>query len=315
MAHGDHDRFHGASVGPKISVVIARKGVGPLSVEPAVWKATVEIAEAVSASVSASMMYARIMSTLDDLVDVDVGTIQSAAPAELWSTAAEKGDTSVFRGKTWRFMGEATPDEIQRLGIGFALDTDVFDARRRDRMSLYREFMLPSRLAAGMIRYLAMDGRVWFIGLARGAASFSERTRMQLDVLFPHLRAALRAIAWRANDEHADATADGMCQAWSLTPAQQRVMAYVVRGLTNGETAGLLGLSTNTVRNMLTEIFKKVGVSRRSELAFLARSRDGGARPRIGERVLEHQRHLVTIIGGPNVSSTVPDRKADPFNT
>jgi DNA-binding CsgD family transcriptional regulator len=289
-----------------------RKGDGPLSLDPAVWRASGEIAEAVSASVSASMMYARIVSALDDLVDFDVGTIQSAAPAEPWSTAVEKGDTSVVRRNNWRFMGEATPEETQRLGSGFALDTDVFHARRRDRMSIYREFMLPSRLAAGMIRYLAMDGRVWFIGLARGGASFSGRTRAQLDALFPHLRAALRAVAWRANDEHADATVAGMGPAWSLTPAQQRVMAYVVRGLTNEETAGLLGISANTVRNTLAAVFKKAGVSRRSELAFLARSGAVGGPARINRRDLEQQRQLVAVVGGPCVSSTVPDAGSRP---
>ena len=157
----------------------ARKGDGPFSLDPAVWRASGEIAEAVSASVSASMMYARIVSALDDLVDFDVGTIQSAGRGEPWSNAAEKGDTSVFRGNTWRFMGEATPEETRRIGSGFTLDTDVFDARRRDRMSVYREFMLPSRFTTGMLRYLVMDGRVWFIGLARGGTPFSGRTRAQ----------------------------------------------------------------------------------------------------------------------------------------
>jgi DNA-binding CsgD family transcriptional regulator len=275
----------------------ARKGDIRLSLDAAVWRAAGDIAETVSAPVSASMMYARITTALDDLVDFDVGTIQSAAPAEPWSAAAEKGDTSVFRGNTWRFMGEATPDEIRRLGSGFALDTDVFDARRRDRMSLYREFMLPSRLAAGMIRYFVMDGRLWFIGLSRGGTPFSARTRTRLDALFTHLRAALRAVAWRANDEHASAIAAGMGAAWSLTPAQQRVMAYVIRGLTNEETAGLLGISSNTVRNTLAEVFKKVGVSRRSELAFLARSGAVGGPARISRRDLEYQRQVVTIVG------------------
>jgi DNA-binding CsgD family transcriptional regulator len=238
----------------------------------------------------------------DELADFDVGTIQSAAPAEPWSSAAEKGDTSAFREKTWRFMGEATREETQRLGSGFALDTAVFDARRRDRMSIYREFMLPNRLAAAIIRYLVMDGRVWFVGLARGGTPFSERTRARLDALFPHLRAALRAVAWRANEEHSDATDADVGLAWSLTPAQRRVMGYVVRGLTNGETAGLLGLSTNTVRNTLSDVFQKVGVSRRSELAFLARSGAPGG-PAISRRDLEEQRQLVTIVSGSNQSS------------
>src|SRR5688500_17140856 len=99
----------------------ARKGDGPLSLDPEVWRASGEIAEAVSAPVSASMMYAQIVSALDDLVDFDVGTIASAAPGDLWSTAVEKGDTSVLQRNAWRFMGEGTPEETQRLGSGFAL--------------------------------------------------------------------------------------------------------------------------------------------------------------------------------------------------
>jgi DNA-binding CsgD family transcriptional regulator len=291
------------------------KSIGSHAWDPAVWKASGEIAEAVSACVPASMMYARIADAVAGLVRFDIGTIQSAAPGEPWSTAAEKGDTTVVRMNLWRFMAEATCEETRRLGSGFALDTEVFEPRRRDRMSIYREFMLPGHLAAGMIRYLAMDGRVWFIGLARGTASFSERTRARLDALFPHLRAALRAVAWRAVDEKADALAAGIGPAWSLTPAQQRVMTYVIRGLTNGETAGLLGLSINTVRNTLAEVFRKVGVSRRSELAYLARSGSMGAPVRLSRRALEHQRQLVSIIGspdGPSTGSPGPWPRPDP---
>ena len=54
------------ALGRTRSMMTARKGDGPFSLDPAVWRASGEIAEAVSASVSASMMYARIVSALDD---------------------------------------------------------------------------------------------------------------------------------------------------------------------------------------------------------------------------------------------------------
>jgi hypothetical protein len=71
-------------------------------------------------------------------------------------------------------------------------------------------------------------------------------------------------------------------------------MALTVRGLTNKEVAGLLGISPNTVRNILGEVFRKVGVSRRSELAFIV---GGGA---VGDRStdasLVRQREFVAAI-------------------
>ena len=70
----------------------------------------------------------------------------------------------------------------------------------------------------------------------------------------------------------------------------------MIRGLTNRETAALLGISVNTVRNTLADLFKKLGVSRRSELAFLARSEAPGAGRRIGRREIEQQRRFVELV-------------------
>jgi len=62
--------------------------------------------------------------------------------------------------------------------------------------------------------------------------------------------------------------------ACNLTPPEQRVMALVIRGLTNAQIARRLGLSRNTVRNRLASCFAKLDVSRRTEAVFvlLARS-------------------------------------------
>lgn len=54
----------------------------------------------------------------------------------------------------------------------------------------------------------------------------------------------------------------------SLTPREREICDLVVRGLSNGEIAARLGLSQNTVKNHVSRLFEKFGVSSRSSLTF-----------------------------------------------
>lgn len=56
----------------------------------------------------------------------------------------------------------------------------------------------------------------------------------------------------------------------SLTSREARVIAAVVEGRTNRDIAQELGISEQTVKNHLTHIFDKLGVSSRLELALYA---------------------------------------------
>jgi DNA-binding CsgD family transcriptional regulator len=55
-----------------------------------------------------------------------------------------------------------------------------------------------------------------------------------------------------------------------LTPREQEIFDFVSRGYNNREIASVLGTSPFTVRNQLCRLFRKVGVSGRSELVGLA---------------------------------------------
>ena len=55
-----------------------------------------------------------------------------------------------------------------------------------------------------------------------------------------------------------------------LTPREQEIFDFVSRGYNNREIASVLGTSHFTVRNQLCRLFRKVGVSGRSELVGLA---------------------------------------------
>jgi DNA-binding CsgD family transcriptional regulator len=55
-----------------------------------------------------------------------------------------------------------------------------------------------------------------------------------------------------------------------LSVKERQVTALVVRGLANREIAALLRVSPNTVRNQLAAVFRKLDVSTRAELVFVA---------------------------------------------
>ncbi len=59
----------------------------------------------------------------------------------------------------------------------------------------------------------------------------------------------------------------GVAAAFSLTTAERRVAELVAMGRTNSAVASELSLSVNTIRAHLREIFSKLGIRRRGELA------------------------------------------------
>ena len=60
----------------------------------------------------------------------------------------------------------------------------------------------------------------------------------------------------------------------SLTPTELQVVELVAEGLRNDTIAGRLYLSPGTVKNHLSHVFTKLGVTNRAELAAEAMRRD-----------------------------------------
>ena len=57
--------------------------------------------------------------------------------------------------------------------------------------------------------------------------------------------------------------------AWGLTPAERDVALFAIKGLSTAEIAGLRGTSEGTVKAQSNAIYRKAGVSSRSQLLSL----------------------------------------------
>jgi two-component system nitrate/nitrite response regulator NarL len=65
---------------------------------------------------------------------------------------------------------------------------------------------------------------------------------------------------------------------FDLTPREREVVRGVVAGRTNREIAGALGLTVQTVKNVLSMVYLKCHVRNRVELALLAVRHDRRSR-------------------------------------
>lgn len=141
---------------------------------------------------------------------------------------------------------------------------------------------LVSEIAGGMPAFhAALDGAAIAIG-AVSAARLAMRVRTltrearnlrdHADELSAHL-ATTRQDAARWRREAGDLLAglsgaiDRQLERWALTPAEKAIALLLLKGLSHKQIAELRGVSETTVRQQSRAIYRKAGLSGRSDLA------------------------------------------------
>jgi len=113
-------------------------------------------------------------------------------------------------------------------------------------------------------------------GIQLGAAGFIPKSSSQKDIAAA-IEAVLDGEIWVPDYIDLDAVANaGKANQQklfaSLTPAQNRVLDGVVSGRLNKQIAFDMGISEATVKAHMTSIFRKLGVSNRTQVVLLAQS-------------------------------------------
>jgi DNA-binding CsgD family transcriptional regulator len=260
------------------------------------WRAASDIAEAVNDASCAAEIGQRAVDAMARMVGFDLGSILVAAPGEPWTIAGEIDDSRPLAQNYWRYAAEMSAVEVARLAGPIVRAEQVFERRRRETLAIFREFLTPRGLHEVLVASWLADGRVFGLGVTRAGQAFTDRELMRLSAVLPHVRAAMRAAA-SMSGAAGDYPGAGDGGPWGLTAAQERTMALAVRGLTNDEIANLRGVSINTVRNALVGVFEKVGVSSRTELAFVVR---GGARGEHAGADADRQREYAAVLASSN---------------
>jgi len=158
--------------------------------------------------------------------------------------------------------------------------SEVMPHRELARTEFFNDFLARDGLHWG-INLHAFDGnralgdlRIW---RARTGREFEPHDKALLDLIEPAFIAALRR-AQRASAPAAIAPEPREREP-ALSPREREVARAVLRGLTDKQIAGELGLSVSSVRTYLGRLFEKTGATRRAGLAqSLARMRTCSAR-------------------------------------
>jgi DNA-binding NarL/FixJ family response regulator len=172
------------------------------------------------------------------------------------------------------YRAELAPVLDAARSAGAAIDVNVMGASL-ERSAYYRELMEPQAARSGAIVMLTHRQSVlgaFVLGRRRG---FSKRDEKRLSEIAPALGlglAALRALegepcnsgsrVWRTDCDLAEAS-------WALSPREREFVEYLCLGYSNKQIALACGLSPNTVRNRLSTVYERLGVSTRAELASL----------------------------------------------
>ncbi len=129
------------------------------------------------------------------------------------------------------------------------------------RLELYRECDRPVGIEHMMRLWIDPRGRAAArLEFDRATSDFDERDRAVLDLLLPHLRQFWRAAAARRR------RADGLLEPdGRVTVREREIVRHVAAGRTNGEIAWMLGISVDTVRKHLENVYAKLGVHTRTE--------------------------------------------------
>lgn len=235
------------------------------------------MAAAAAAAESLRAFRARMLELLAPHVRHDAAIAHALSPRVPLETGVliglEPARVQASMGQWDRMAVELEPLRSYALAHGgVASDREALPPRSRARASFERGVVQALGMRSLAIVHLSLRERI--IGavllLRKRADPFTAAELELLRALQPLL--SLADAAHTALDAEAKASLPVRlrCVDQRLTERQREIVEHVALGHTNAQTASALGLSPNTLRNHLVEIFKRLGAANRADVVRLA---------------------------------------------
>lgn len=187
--------------------------------------------------------------------------------------------------RRWAEMAAETRELLPaaQASGGVVVDSELFGSRLT-RLVYYDVFMRPSRGRTTLIGFLQCRGQMvgkLVVGRKVGSPDFHARDVGRLREVLPTLSLAQRAY------QMSGPRAPSPSSLWSgtgpvtspclsgngLTAREREVLGYLHLGYTNEQIALALGSAPRTVRNQLSRVYQKLGVSNRAEAVAVSLTR------------------------------------------
>lgn len=217
-------------------------------------RALLQVVSPASAEASSEALPVSVLSRAHDLIGCDVVSYNDFDPRARVDFDAQEypkvGGENV--DAFWQhYWGQSACSYSSRTGDerSVVMVSDFYTQRQLHDSPMYVEFSRPLGLEHEIIMCIPTPGdRTRRLHFARGpGADFSERDRLLLSLLRPHVSELLRQ-----RDDDRQITPD-------LTTRQRQLLSLVAQGHTNDEIARRLFVSPLTVRKHLENIFERLG--------------------------------------------------------
>ncbi len=155
---------------------------------------------------------------------------------------------------------------------GVATDDEAFSTSKKGRREWERRVRRPLGLASVMLAHLVVRSRIVSVAMlarTRGPR-FTSKDRAAVAKLVPALSVCdglLQGLEGRAEGAPRESLA---CVDQRLTERQREVVVQVALGHTDRDIGEALGISPNTVRNLLVQVRARLGAANRAEIVRMA---------------------------------------------
>jgi DNA-binding CsgD family transcriptional regulator len=231
------------------------------------------IAELACAHAHAAGFEAAVLDVFERYIGFDVAFF--CGPTEIGDVARGLDPQVRPRARErWREMSAECLELLPaaRRGGGVVIDSEWFGSRL-ERLVYYDTIMRPHHGRTTLMAFLECQGRLsgeLVIGRCKGSSPFTARQVEVLRGLVPVLSLSrhiyLGGRAQVACGQSAAplpvASAAGLA---SLSPREREVLGYLHLGYTNQQIGLALGSAARTVRNQLSRVYDKLGISTRAE--------------------------------------------------